>query len=423
MANICVIGLGYVGLPLAVLTAEKGHSVSGIDLNQGIVDSINNGKSHIKDDLLEQKMKKLKGKISASTKYDAIKLSSVILVCVPTPVDDRNMPDLSALKAACESIAENLKKNQLVIIESTVFPGTTEEIAAPILEESGLKLGKDFFLAHCPERIDPGNKEWTIERIPRVLGALTAKGAAKAKSFYKSILSADVLVLNSVKAVEAVKVTENSFRDINIAFINELAKSFDHMDINIDEVIKGASTKPFGYMPFYPGPGTGGHCIPVDPYYLIERAREKGFEHKFLLLARKINNSMPQYVVSLLLEALEKKKIPKSDAVVSVLGAAYKANIDDARESPSLQIIKELNMKGIQPKIFDPFLPRYSNTGSLQEALKADAIILATNHRQFSILTAKKLKQNKVKIVIDTRNFLDKEKILAAGILYKGIGR
>ncbi len=423
MANICVIGLGYVGLPLAVLAAEKGHSVAGIDLNTGIVKAVNNGKSHIKDEILEKKMKNITGKLSASTKYDAVKSSSIILVCVPTPVDDRNLPDLSALKASCESVAENLKKNQLVIIESTVFPGTTEEIVVPILENSGLKVGKTFFLAHCPERIDPGNKKWTIDKIPRVLGAITAKGATTAKSFYKSIISAEILVLNSVKAAEAVKVTENSFRDINIAFINELARSFDHMEIDIDEVIRGASTKPFGYMPFYPGPGVGGHCIPIDPYYLIERAREKGFEHKLLSLARKINDSMPQYVVSLLIETLENKKIPKSNAVVSVLGTAYKADIDDARESPSLQIIKELNMKGIQPKIFDPFLPRYSNTSSLQEALKADAIILATNHKQFSSLTAKKLKQNKVKIVIDTRNFLDKEKISAAGILYKGIGR
>ncbi|MFH1586456.1 MAG: nucleotide sugar dehydrogenase [Candidatus Diapherotrites archaeon] len=423
MANVCVIGLGYVGLPLAILAAEKGHSVEGIDLNAGIVNAVNSGKSHIKDAFLEREMKKLKGKISASTKYGAIKSSSIILVCVPTPVDERNIPDLSALKASCESVAENLKKNQLVIIESTVFPGTTEEIVLPILEKSKLKAGKDFFLAHCPERIDPGNEKWTIEKIPRVLGALTANGAAKAKSFYKSILSAEILVLNSVKAAEAVKVTENSFRDINIAFINELARSFDHMEIDIDEVIKGASTKPFGYMPFYPGPGVGGHCIPVDPYYLIEKAREKGFEHKLLSLSRKINDSMPQYVVEILLKALGENKITKQNAAISVLGVAYKADIDDARESPSLQIIKELNLKGIQPKIYDPFLPRYSNISSLDEALNADAIILVTNHRQFSSLTAKKLAQKKVKVVIDTRNFLDKEKIIAAGMLYKGIGR
>lgn len=259
---VCIFGLGYVGLPLACLCARRGLRVWGVDLNLGIVEKVNKGKSHINDAGLKKEVAKLRGKIRATTNAaEAMRTADVVIVCVPTPVDENQEPDLSPLEGACAEISKNLRKGQMVVIESTVYPGTTEEVALPVLEKSGLKAGNDFDLAHCPERIDPGNKKWQVGKIPRVVAAISPAGTRRAAKFYRRIIDADVLEMNSVKAAEAVKVTENSFRDVNIAFVNELAKSFGQMGIDIIEVIKGASTKPFGFMPFYPGPGVGGHCF------------------------------------------------------------------------------------------------------------------------------------------------------------------
>ncbi|MBI2598412.1 MAG: nucleotide sugar dehydrogenase, partial [Candidatus Diapherotrites archaeon] len=301
------------------------------------------------------------------------------------------------------------------------YPGTIEEIVRPIIEKSGLKAEKDFFLVHCPERIDPSNPKWNVSNISRVLGGLSDKGALLAKKFYESILESEITVLRSAKEAEAVKVTENSFRDINIAFVNELAQSFAAIGIDITEVIKGASTKPFGYMPFYPGPGVGGHCIPIDPYYLIEKAKSKGYEHRFLRLARDINNSMPGYVVSMaekLCETLADKKI-------GVLGLAYKKEVDDLRESPALKIISLLKEKKAVVKSFDPFAANQSTCKSIEEAVNgSDCIILATDHKAFvEQLSPNFLSQCGVRLVVDARNCLDKNKIAAAGIKYVGIGR
>src|SRR3989344_1957637 len=424
MKTVTVVGLGYVGLPLACLCEEKGYKVYGLDVDKDKIDLINKSISPIEDESIAKKLKNIK--IYATTNpTDCIPNSDVVIVCVPTPVDKNNAPDLTALMESASAVSKFIKQNTLLIIESTIYPGTIEEIIIPILKKQKFDTYKnDIFLAHCPERIDPGNKKWALENLPRIVGGLSAKGTKLAEQFYKSILKSNVLILSSVECAEAVKVVENTFRDVNIAFVNELAKSFDKLGIDVLEVIKGASTKPFGYMPFYPGPGVGGHCISVDPYYLIERAKQKGFEHEFLLLARKINDSMAEYVVSLAESALAQINKNLQNSSIALLGLAYKADVDDMRESPALHILQLLKSKGANPKVFDPHIMEKSNVPSLDDAIKnADCIILATHHKEFvSALTAKKLKSMNVKAIIDARNCLDKEAIAAAGIIYKGIG-
>lgn len=419
--TVAVIGLGYVGLPLACLCAKKGYTVYGVDKDPSIVKKTKSGISHIKDKVLEKDLKKLKGKIIATMpSEEAITKSDVILVCVPTPVTKEFKPNLSFVKSTCEYISKYLKDGQLVIIESTIYPGTSEEVIKPILDKSN----KKYFLVHCPERIDPGNKQYTIKNIPRVLGGLTKEGAEKAKKFYQSILDAKVTVLKSIKEAEAVKVAENSFRDINIAFVNELARSFEVFGIDIDEVIKGASSKPFGFLPHYPGCGVGGHCIPVDPYYLIEQAKHKGFDHKFLSLAREINKSMPRYTIDLLIKELKKLNASIEKAKVGILGIAYKANIDDFRESPYFEIKKILGQKGAKTLSFDPWIRDKSDVDTLEGLFKkVDFLILCTNHNEFINLDYNLLKKHKIKIIIDGRNCLDKNKIKSLGITYRGIGR
>jgi len=418
--KVAVIGLGYVGLPLACLCAKKGHSVVGIDINKDIVEKTNKGVSHIKDESLERSLKEVAGKLTAKADFSDIPALDVIIICVPTPVDEKYKPDLRPLKSACDKIFKLIKKGQLIVVESTIYPGVIDEVVKPILERSGLSAGEDFYLAHCPERIDPGNRKWKIESIPRVVGGTTPEGRTKAAEFYRSVIGAPVYELSSVKAAEAVKIMENTFRDVNIAFVNELAKSFDKFDIDISEVIRGASSKPFGFMAFYPGCGVGGHCIPVDPYYLIERARGAGFDHKFLRLAREINHSMPEYTVDLLESKLGDLKGEK----VGVLGVAYKADVDDMRESPAADIIQMLKDRGAQVTVYDPNIPLKSDVKTLDELLdKVDYIVLATDHREFKEMDPKKLKDKNIEIVIDGRNCLDKEKIKGLGIIYKGIGK
>ena len=321
------------------------------------------------------------------------------------------------LISACSDISDNIKQGSLVIIESTIYPGVMEEIIVPIFKN------KKSLLAHCPERIDPNNEKWTIENIPRVLGGINKKSTTEAKKFYESILDANIVVLKNIKSVEACKMVENSYRDINIAFINEMAKSFDKMGIDILEVINAAKTKPFGFQTFYPGPGVGGHCIPVDPYYLIHKGKKEGFNYEFLLLARKINDAMPAYVIELTENCLKKigKKIDR--AKLSILGISYKKNIDDIRESPSLKIIKKLKEKNVSTKIYDPHITNYSNVKNLDKALEStDCLVLLTDHDEFKNIEDKIIKNN-IKVVIDTRNFLNKEKLKSAGIIYHGIGR
>jgi len=424
--TVAVMGLGYVGLPVACLVAKKGFKTHGLELNPRVVDQVNQGKSHIRDPALIKAVKAVKGKLVATSDTGlALSRADIVLVCVPTPVTQDKHPDLGFVESACRTLARHLRKGMLVVIESTVYPGVTDEIVKPLLEQSGLRAGKDFGLVHCPERIDPGNQEFALENIPRVVGGVDEHSTTEAVKFYRKILAASVTPLNSIKAAEAVKIMENTFRDVNIAFINEIAMSFDKLGIDVLEVIKGCSTKPFGFMPFYPGPGVGGTCIPKDPYYLIERAREKGFEHRFVSLARSLNNAMPVYAVSLVEQLLASLGKPVETAHLALLGLSYKADVDDVRESPALEILRLLSAKNKSLKAFDPFVPGKSNVRSLEEAVQgADCVLLATNHRSFvKSLSPRQLKAWNVKAVFDARNALDKEGILAAGIRYKGIGR
>ncbi len=419
---VCVIGLGYVGLPLAVQSALKGYKVYGLDRDKEKIKKIKSGKTPIKEEFLELNLPKVK--IEATDDPKVIKNSNIVLVCVPTPVDRKYFPDLEPVKNAVRDIVKNLKKGQLVIIESTINPGVCEEVIEPIFAEAGYKIGKDYYMAHCPERINPGDPKWTVVNIPRVIGSFDKKGLNLALDFYRSILEGEIKPMNSIREAEAVKIVENSFRDINIAFVNELAKSFDKMGIDVVEVIKGASTKPFAFMPHWPSCGVGGHCIPVDPYYLIERAKLSGFDHEFLKTSRKINNSMPEYTVELLQYALNKIKIPMKGAKVGLLGISYKANVADLRESPALEIIRLIKKHEADLNIFDPHTPKKSTVKNLKELLqKSDAIVLATDHKEFKEVDPKIFKKYKIRVIIDGKNCLDKEAIKKLGIIYKGIGR
>ena len=426
MKIVTIVGLGYVGLPLACLCAEKGHKVYGLDIDKNKVDFVNKGESPMEDDYVINKLKNLKNRITATTNAgECIPNSDAVIICVPTPTDKNNSPDLTALMESVSAVSKFIRQNALFVVESTIYPGTIEEIAIPILKKQKLDAYKnDVFVAHCPERIDPGNKKWTIENLPRVVGGITKEATKKAAEFYRGIIGAEVVELSSVKAAEATKIMENTFRDINIAFVNEMAQSFDKAGIDITEVIRGASTKPFAFMPHYPGAGVGGHCIAQDPYYMIERGRQLGFNHEFLKLAREINNSMPHYTVELLENELKKLKKPIRGAKVGILGLAYKANVDDVRESPSFEIINLLKTKNADVYVFDPHVKKGSNVKDIDELLnKSDYIILATDHKEFKEMDFIKLKKNKILVVIDGRNCLDKDKIKSMGILYHGIGR
>ncbi|MDP1688555.1 MAG: nucleotide sugar dehydrogenase [bacterium] len=295
----------------------------------------------------------------------------------------------------------------------------------PILEkESGLKAGKDFFVAHCPERINPGDKNWTVENIPRVVGGLEEKSLGMAYEFYSSIITGQIKKMGSLKEAEAVKVVENSFRDINIAFVNELAMSFSKLGIDVVNVINGAATKPFAFMAHYPGVGVGGHCIPVDPYYLIDYAKQNGFEHDFLKLARKINSNMPKFTAERVALGLNEAKIVINGAKIAVLGLAYKSNIDDCRESPAFPLIKALEKYGANVVSYDPFVLNKSTVKSLDEAVKDSvAVVIATCHDQFKNLEPEYFLKNGIKVVVDGRNCLQKEKFIDAGLIYKGVGR
>ncbi len=420
--SVCIIGLGYVGLPLAVQSALKGYTVLGLENDTQKNELINSGKSPIKEEFLETNLPKVK--LVATNDPSAIKQADIVIVCVPTPIDEMYMPDLEPVKTAAATIAANLKLGQLVVIESTINPGVCEEIVEPIFAKAGFIVGKDYELAHSPERINPGDPIWNVTNIPRVVGSFTKKGLARAVEFYEDIIDAKIMPMETIREAEAVKIVENSFRDINIAFVNELAKSFDRLGINITNVIKGASTKPYAFMAHWPSCGVGGHCIPVDPYYLIERAKASGFDHEFLKIARKINNSMPEYTVELMQDALNTIKLPLNGTTVGLLGISYKANVADLRESPSFQIIKHLKKHGANVITFDPHTPDKSSEKSLEDLLeKSTAIIIATDHAQFQAIEPTLFKKHDVKIIVDGKNCLDKLEIENNGILYKGIGR
>jgi len=418
--KISVVGLGYVGLPLALLAAEKGFDVTGIELDEQKVEAINARRDPLND---ERATKYLAGtSLRATSDFEPVKASPIVIICVPTPVKDDYEPDLTILKNAVKSVAQKISKGSLLVIESTINPGVCDEVIIPLLEQvSSLQINKDIWVAHCPERINPGDPEWSVENIPRVLGASNQQGLETALGFYGAILDVNIRPMASLKEAEAVKVVENSFRDINIAFVNELAMSFTKLGIDVKNVIDGAATKPFAFMPHYPSVGVGGHCIPVDPYYLIEYAKNHGFQHKFLSLARRINNGMPEFTVERLADGLHEAGLKLEDAKIAVLGLSYKADVADDRESPSYKLIEILRQKHAHVDTYDPFIQDRSSAKDLAAALKdKDAVVLATAHGEFRSIRPRDLS---AKVFVDGKNVFSPSDFEGSGVIYRGIGR
>ncbi len=406
-----VIGLGYVGLPLILIMAKTGLKVVGVDINKNLVKQINSGKSpvvDIKDDELRQILKKFK----ATSDWEEIKKADVVIIAVPTPLTKNKTPNTSAIELAGKQIAKFLKKGALVILESTSYPGTTEELLKPILEKSGLKAGKDFYLAFAPERIDPGNKQFALIDIPKVVGGINKESTELAAAFYLTFLK-KIHKVSSPRVAEMSKIYENIFRLVNISLVNELKILADKMGIDFWEVIEAAKTKPYGFMPFYPGPGVGGHCIPLDPFYLSWKAREYGFFTRFIDLAGEINELMPHHIVTKIIWVLNKYKKPIRGSKVLILGVAYKKDISDYRESPAIPIIWDLLRKGAEVIYNDPFIPKIEineqilNSKSLNIDLikSADCVVILTNHSIYDYSMIAK----EAKLLIDTRGVI-KEK-------------
>ena len=421
--QVAIIGQGYVGLPLAIAACQAGHEVIGLDLNAALVEQLNSGNSHVEDvdSSLLQKFLKLNTYRSTT---DARELSDadVILIAVPTPLSTSHEPDLSMLETAARIVGENIKTGALVINESTSYPGTLRNIIRPIVESSALTAA-DIDFAISPERVDPGNPTWKIRNTPRLYSGLSQRAKDRAREFYGSFCD-ELIELSEPEVAEAAKLFENTFRLINISLVNELALVFSKMGIDTREVLDAASTKPYGFTKFNPSVGIGGHCIPVDPYYLIEKAKQSGFDHKFLRTAREINNSMPAYTVESMQDLLNEIKLPMKDTAIGVMGLSYKANVDDLRESPAIKIISELKKKKTKIIRYDPFIKSMSDVADLKTFLKkCTAIILVTNHSEFAELDPKEFKKNGVKAIVDGMNCLDKNKIKKLGIKYRGIGR
>jgi UDP-N-acetyl-D-glucosamine dehydrogenase len=416
--NVVVIGAGYVGFPEAcAIAGNSRYRVAIFDIDKSKIEKINKKIPPVDDEWAESRFQKLD--IRATDNEAVISGADFILICVPTPIDDEKQPDLTPVIKATESIARNLSYGQTIILESTVNPGVCEEVILPILEKTGFRGGIDFELAHSPERVNPGDKKWNVHNIPRNVGALTPKGAQKVAEFYQNFIEAKITVLSSIKAAEATKILENTFRDVNIALINEFAKFCDKMGIDLIEVLKGASTKPFAFMPHFPGCGVGGHCIPVDPYYLIKKAEENGLDHKLVRVAREVNNSMPHYTVKKLITALNREGKNIGGIKIGLLGLAYKANSNDMRESPSFEIREELVKSGATVLSYDPHIPSESDA-SLNKILKeAEAVIIAAAHDEFLNIGDWK----NVRIIVDGRNCLQKENFELSDITYVGIGR
>lgn len=376
-AIIGVMGLGYVGLPLAVEKARAGYKVIGFDIQEKRVNMINQGKNYI-GDVNDEELKNLvkDGKIIATTDFDKLKDCDVISICVPTPLDKFKQPDLSYIIQTSRDIAKRLRKGQLIILESTTYPGTTEEVVLPILLETGLKVGKDFYLTFSPERVDPGNIRFKTRNTPKVVGGVTSECTKHARALYENVLEAPVFPVSSPRAAEMSKILENTFRLVNIALVQEMTKVAEKMHVNIWEVIEAASTKPFGYMPFYPGPGIGGHCIPIDPFYLAYKAREFDLHLMLVEVAGQIADDMPYYVVQRLADILNDHKKPLNGSKILVLGVAYKGNIDDLRESPALKIIEILESKKADIYYYDPFIPEFTHNGKNYKSIKLEKEIL-----------------------------------------------
>lgn len=412
-AHIGVIGLGYVGLPLAVEKAKAGFSVLGFDIQPHKVDMVNRGENYI-GDIVPEELKGLvsTGKISATIDFDRLQECDVVAICVPTPLDKFKQPDLSYIVNSTKEIAKRIHQDMLIVLESTTYPGTTEEIVAPILEESGLKLGQDFYLAFSPERVDPGNVRFKTHNTPKVVGGCTPQCTEIAKILYSIVLGAEVFVVSSPKEAEAAKILENTFRIVNCALANEMAIVFHKMEINVWEVIAAAATKPFGFVPFYPGPGVGGHCIPLDPFYLTYKARAYDYHTKLIELSGEINDAMPEYVVERLMDILNDHSKPLRGSKIMLLGVAYKGDIDDVRESPALKVWEILEKKGAKVAYHDPYCKSVKWKGRIVHSLDIshddlktfDVVIVTTAHTQ--CVDYKKILDSAY-IIFDVKNIIE----------------
>jgi UDP-N-acetyl-D-glucosamine dehydrogenase len=407
--QVAIIGMGYVGLPLAVEIGRVGFKVVGIDIQERKVKIINSGKSDI-DDVKDSDVKELIDlkRLHCTMDFSALKNADIIIICVPTPLNKTKDPDVSYILSAVQEIEKYVHKGQLVILESTTYPGTTEELVRSKLEESGLKVGKDFFLAFSPERVDPGNERYTTQNTPKVVGGTTPVCMKVAKLFYEQVIT-QVIPTSSTQAAEMVKLLENTFRSVNIALVNEVALMCDRLGIDVWEVIDAAATKPFGFMPFYPGPGLGGHCIPIDPHYLSWKLKSLNYYARFIELAGDINSHMPEYVVQKIATALNSRKLSINGARVLVLGVAYKKDVSDLRESPALDVIRILQEKGAKVSYCDQFVPviKLDHGPDLkasplnEKVLKFnDCTAIVTDHSYFNYQWI----IDNSRVVVDTRN-------------------
>jgi UDP-N-acetyl-D-glucosamine dehydrogenase len=408
-----IVGLGYVGLPLAVELARAGYRVLGFDVNPEVVDGLNEGRSHVKDVTEAQLQKAMEcGRFSATTDMARLAETDAISICVPTPLSKFKDPDVSYIVAATEAVKKHLRRGQAIVLESTTYPGTTREILLPALESTGLTVGQDFFLAFSPERVDPGNPKYGTRNTPKVVGGITADCQRVAVALYQPAI--DTLVpVSTTEAAELVKLLENTFRSVNIGLVNEMAIVCDKLGVNVWEVIEAAATKPFGFMKFLPGPGLGGHCIPIDPHYLAWKMRGLNYKTRFIDLAGELNTEMPLFWVRKLSEALNSQGKAVQGASVLVLGVAYKRDIEDIRESPALDIIRLLEGQGAKVTYFDPHVPRFREDGhefrsvelTPERVAAVDCVMVVTDHSSVDYRMIKRT----AKLVVDTRNAIPKE--------------
>jgi UDP-N-acetyl-D-glucosamine dehydrogenase len=419
-ARVGVIGLGYVGLPLLVEFARGGFDATGFEVDETKAAEINAGRSYI-GDVPASTVKELteQGRLRATTQFEHLKNCDAIIICVPTPLRKTKEPDVSYILAAAGEIKKNLRRGQLIVLESTTYPGTTDEVLLPMFEETGLKLDEDFLLGFSPERVDPGNPQFQTHNIPKVVGGCTDASTGAAAHLYSQIVK-DVFAVSSARVAEAAKLLENTFRAVNIGMANEMARLCYTLNIDTWEVIKAAATKPFGFMPFYPGPGIGGHCIPLDPHYLSWKARQHGFDSRFIGLAEEVNSRMPEHVVQLISDGLNDAVKPLKGSRVLLLGVAYKKDINDVRESPALSIIDLLRAKGARVSYHDPFVaevrfddahtighgdPLSSITLADEELRASDCIVIVTDHSGIDYRRVTEL----ATLIVDTRNALGGE--------------
>ena len=401
-SDVAIVGAGYVGMPLARVFAEAGKNVVLVDVNEDVVDGINRGESHI-GDVPSEALKTLvdAGRVSATSDYDALQEVDAILIALPTPLSSHREPDLTIVESAAAEIAPRLRKGQVVVLESTTYPGTTRESLQPILERSGLKAGEDFHLAFSPERVDPGRTDWTTKNTPKLVGGLTPACTERAVELYRSAVDT-VVPLSSPETAEMTKLLENIFRAVNIALVNELAQLCERMEVDVWEVVEAAETKPFGFMSFKPGPGLGGHCIPIDPFYLTWKAREYDFYTEFIDLAGKVNANMPFFCRSLISQALNHgaEKSLKGSRIL-ILGVSYKADIDDVRESPAKKIVELLHKAGTDVSYHDPHVPEFDGLRSVDYAPESyDCVVIVTAH---SSIDYEDLVE-RAQVVVDLRN-------------------